>query len=480
MVRPPGRRFEQRYTKSSTSGALWDTFPAGPAVPAVLSVTATLGAAIELREALVELGRWSPVALSPGLDLANAELLVASELGQRDTRRRHVLVRTDLAVAARRAALVGRLAGARLRREADPLRAPVGRLAVVAGPTSFTAIGTTVTGRRLAPAHADVASWARWILQADLGRVAVLLVAALLRPVALRHAVPLEVQDVRFDRAVANALAQLADVSRSAVDERAQVQAHTGRRGLRDARVDDAIIRPSSEALTVVPGRAIAVVQALAWMCFRKDSALNLEVAKRRHHDEALEPRSLSVTDEQALTEVNVVEDRRVEQLEARTERLAEPHHLMRGNREDTDDARNLGTLAFRFEAILPARVDAAHAFAEMLQAFDELVRRREAALSVRLPLAAGLLVALVDRTPFASARDVHTLFDAELTTAARSHAAFSGWLFAVPFMLDANAGAGSLASVDVVASVATADWLEDAWAIAASRSRDAPVGVRL
>ena len=108
MVRPSGRRFEVRYVKSSADGALWEALPADPAVPAVLTVAAAGGAAIELRKALVELRGWGPAALPPGLGFTNAHVSVTGELGQRDTRRRHILVRTDFTVAAGRAAFVRR------------------------------------------------------------------------------------------------------------------------------------------------------------------------------------------------------------------------------------------------------------------------------------------------------------------------------------------------------------------------------------
>jgi hypothetical protein len=92
--------------------------------------------------------------------------LVASELGQRDTRRSHVPICANLAVATRRAALV----------------------------------------RRLAPADTNVAFGTGRVLQADLSGVAVLLIATLFGSVALRHALTLEVADVRLDRAVVSAL----------------------------------------------------------------------------------------------------------------------------------------------------------------------------------------------------------------------------------------------------------------------------------
>ena len=164
MGGPSGRRFEQRYAKSSTNGALWEALPARPAVPAILSVTATGGAAIELREALVELGSWGPAALAPGLGLTHADLAVTSEFWQRDTRRRHILICADLTIAAGRAAFIRGQAGAGIGRQADPFRLSISCLAVVAGPALVAAVGATVTDRGFAPANTDVASWAGRVL----------------------------------------------------------------------------------------------------------------------------------------------------------------------------------------------------------------------------------------------------------------------------------------------------------------------------
>jgi hypothetical protein len=100
--------------------------------------------------------------------------------------------------------------------------------------------------------------------------------------------------------------------------------------------------------------------------------------------------------------------------------------------------------------------------------------------LAVRLPVAAGLLVAFVDRTPFAGAGNVHALFDAELTAAARAYAAFSRRLFAIPFMSNSNSSARRLTRIDVVATVASAHRFEDAGAVAASGPRNAPIGARV
>jgi hypothetical protein len=135
---------------------------------------------------------------------------------------------------------------------------------------------------------------------------------------------------VLAERVLRDALTQLTDVARRAIDEGTEIDADAGRRRLREVWLNHAIIGPSSKTLAVVARRAVAVVQALAWMRFRQDLALNLEIAKRRHHDEALEPNLLSIAQKQAFTEVLLLEDRWVEQLEARSKRLAEAHHLMR------------------------------------------------------------------------------------------------------------------------------------------------------
>lgn len=286
---------------------------------------------------------------------------------------------------------------------------------------------------------------------------------------------------VATDGMLRNALAQLADVPRRAIDQRTEVHTHAGRRRLRNARVGDyTVFGPSAEALAVVTGRAITVIDTLAWMRFRQDPALDLEIAERSHHHEALEERLFAVAEEQAFTEVDVIEDRRLEKLIASAERLAKLHPLTGCNGDHTGDAGHLWALALRLEAILPTRVDAAHALTEMLQALDELVGRREAALTIGLSLATRLLVALVHRTPFAGACDVHALLDAELAAAAGAHAALPWGLFAVAFVLNPNAGAGGLACVDVVPPISAADRFEDARAIASGGPRNAPFGVRL
>jgi hypothetical protein len=116
----------------------------------------------------------------------------------------------------------------------------------------------------------------------------------------------------------------------------------------------------------------------------------------------------------------------------------------------------------------------------EVLQTLHELVRRSEPALSVRLPFASRLLVALVHGTPLAGARDINAIFDAELITAPCPDAAFPRRFFAVPLMTNAYAGTCGLAGVDVVASIPAADRLEHAGTITTSGARNAPVGLRV
>jgi hypothetical protein len=115
-----------------------------------------------------------------------------------------------------------------------------------------------------------------------------------------------------------------------------------------------------------------------------------------------------------------------------------------------------------------------------VLEALDELVRGREAALPVLLTLARRLLITLVHRVPLTAAREVHTLFDAKMVAAPRSHTAFAGRLLAVPLVPNPYAGTRHLTSIDVVASVAATHRLEDAGAIAVSGAWNAPVGVRI
>jgi len=97
---------------------------------------------------------------------------------------------------------------------------------------------------------------------------------------------------------------------------------------------------------------------------------------------------------------------------------FAKPHHLKGLHSDSADDARHLRAFALGLEAILPTGIDAAHALAQAFEALHELMGGCEATLSVLLPLAGGLLIALVDGPPLASAGNVHALLDAELTAA--------------------------------------------------------------
>jgi formate-dependent nitrite reductase membrane component NrfD len=155
-------------------------------------------------------------------------------------------------------------------------------------------------------------------------------------------------------------------------------------------------------------------------------------------------------------------------------------HHLMGLHGDDADDARHLGALTLRLEAVLPTRIDAAHAVTESLETLDELVGRGEAALAVLLALTTGLLIALVHGAPLAGARDVHALFDAELTATASADTTLARRLFAISLVPDAYAGTGGLARIDVVTRVAAAYRLEDAGAIAARGTGNAPTAIRV
>jgi len=150
----------------------------------------------------------------------------------------------------------------------------------------------------------------------------------------------------------------------------------------------------------------------------------------------------------------------------------------MRLHGDDADDTRHLRTLAFGFEAILPTRIDATHALAEAFETLDQLMRWCESALAVFLALTGRLLIALVYGAPLAGARNVHALFNAKLIAAASADTALARWLFAVSLMPDAYAGTGGLARIDVVTRVAAAYRLEDAGAIAARRTGNAPTAV--
>jgi hypothetical protein len=107
-------------------------------------------------------------------------------------------------------------------------------------------------------------------------------------------------------------------------------------------------------------------------------------------------------------------------------------------------------------------------------------VGRRESALPILLSLTGSLLVALVDRSPLAGARDVHSLFDTEVVAATGTHAALSRRLIAVPLVPNSDTRTRGFAGVDVVASVTPTDWLEDAGTIATCRTWNTPIHVRV
>jgi hypothetical protein len=109
-----------------------------------------------------------------------------------------------------------------------------------------------------------------------------------------------------------NALARLANVPGRAIDQRAQVDAHAGRRGRGDARVH-AIGRPTVKVLAVVAWRAISIVVALTGLRLGQDSTVELEVAEWRHRNKAIERGALAVAEEQAFTVVGSVENGRLD-----------------------------------------------------------------------------------------------------------------------------------------------------------------------
>jgi hypothetical protein len=106
-----------------------------------------------------------------------------------------------------------------------------------------------------------------------------------------------------------NAFPGFAYVPRGAVDQRAQIHAHSWR--LRRQNVGVRMVgRPDVVALTVVAGGAVAVVVALPGVRLSQDSAGELEIAERRHHRESLEQRLLTVTEEKPFALIRVAEHR--------------------------------------------------------------------------------------------------------------------------------------------------------------------------
>jgi hypothetical protein len=208
----------------------------------------------------------------------------------------------------------------------------------------------------------------------------------------------------------------------------------------------------------------------------RQDAAGELERTEGRHGGKTPKQRPYTITQEQTFALVDIAKDRWLEQLEARLKPLPEHDHLKWLDADHPDDAGHLRAFALRFKAFLPERVDAARAFAKSLEAFDELVRRCEAALTVWLSLAGGLLIALVYRTPLAGAGDVHAFLDAELIAATCTHAPCARWLLAISRVANANPCARSFAIVDVVATITAAHRLEHPRATAVRHAWDAPM----
>jgi hypothetical protein len=186
----------------------------------------------------------------------------------------------------------------------------------------------------------------------------------------------------------------------------------------------------------------------------------------------------LAITEEEALSFVQIAKDGRFEQPQACTKPFAELHQLMRLHGDDADDARHLRTLAFGFESILPTRIDATHALAEAFETIDQPVRWSKSALTVLLSFTGGLLVTFVYGAPLAGARNVQALFNTKLIATAGADTALSRRLLAVSLVLNSDAGTGGLACIDVVSRVATTNRLEDAGAIAARGAGNTPVAV--
>jgi hypothetical protein len=282
-----------------------------------------------------------------------------------------------------------------------------------------------------------------------------LLVAALLGAVALRDALPCKVADVRLDRTVVFALTFIR-------------HAHVSASGLTLVAVGSSVNtahRRIDLGATAPP--AYALIQWASQDAFLADPAYGAVIvaiayAVLRNALTGFANIPRSAIDERAQVHANT-RWRRLGDAGVRT--------VIRPT-VDTLTVVPRGAVAV---VVALARVR------EALQALDELVCRREAALSVLLSLTRSLLVALIYGTPFARAPDVHSLFDAKVIAAAGAHTSFSGRLFTVPLVPDANAGARGLARVDVVAAVATTDRFEEARTIAASGPRNAPVcvGVR-
>jgi len=278
---------------------------------------------------------------------------------------------------------------------------------------------------------------------------------------------------------VGHALTKLAHVSRSAVDQGAQVYTDTWPRlGLGPRRIDTGA--PGVDRLAIMPGRTITVIEAFTRLRLRKNSTREAEIAEGGHERQAPQQRLLAIAEQLALAVILLIEHRGLEQPERRGERLAEHHHLLRRHCKDADDARHLLAFTFGGETVLPARIDTAHPLTMALQALHQLVRRCEPALPVFLPLAGSLLIADIDVSPLASADDGHALVDAKVITAPCAHAAKARRLIAVTVMPHAHASTSGFAGIDVVAPIASADGLEHTRAVTPNGTRNAPVGLRI
>jgi len=280
-----------------------------------------------------------------------------------------------------------------------------------------------------------------------------LLVAALLGAVALRHTLALEVADVRLDGAVILTLAFVRDTN-------------VGAAGLTCIAIGSAI---DAAHRRVVFGATASLAHA-----FVQRASQDAFLADPAHRTIEVTVADAILRD--ALAGLADVPRSTIDQ-RAQVHTDAGRHWLgdTRVHAVDRPAVERLTIVPWGAIAIVVALAR----LREVLQAFDELVRRSETTLSVLLPLTRGLLVALVDGTPLACARDVHPLLYAKVIAAARAHASVPGRLFTVTLVPNTNAAARGLARVDVGAAVPPAHGLEDAGAIASSWARDAPVCVR-
>jgi hypothetical protein len=382
-----------------------------------------------------------------------------------------------------RAAVFERFAGTCVRRQTDPLRAPVGRPAIVAGPPGLTSVRSAVIDRWQAPADTDVTFRACWIGATHVHGVTALLVAALLGAVTFWHALALEVADVRLDGAIVVALAFMEhfDAGAAGLAPVPVGLSIDAAHGLVDVKTHAGLADPVKQRIREIAlstdeaWRAFVVVETLIGLWFRENPTFKFEWTERCHVGNTAKSCLLAIACEYALALVLAAQDWRFQKLEARRKRLPEPQHLVGVNSDDANDAGDLRALALCLEAIIPTRIDAALILPVSLEALDELVGRSETTLAVLLPLAGRLLIAFVDWPPFAGARDVDALFHAQLVATSSAHATFTRRLFAVSEAAHADPCTCGFAFVDVVSAIAPTNWLEDAGAVAARGSRDAP-----